>query len=117
MAEQPKPTTSSAQTGALGCLVRLYWMMLGHAVLFFSLLLIARAGGLALSAADVVYWAAVFSLVVIRYVDVRYLGGSTSTGQPASLSDWRRYALLLTLLSLVAWAAAHGLAYAGVLGH
>jgi hypothetical protein len=58
-----------------------------------------------------VFWSAVLLLVVVRYVDVRFLKGSTVFGQPASMQHWRRYAVLLIGASVVIWGVAHAIAH------
>lgn len=96
--------------GASGCLFRVYWMLLGNALVFVCAYRIVEAEG-ALILADAFYWLAVAGLVGARYVDVRYMEGRTAEGQPATMRDWRRYRLGVLGTSAVVWAAAHALGY------
>jgi hypothetical protein len=42
-------------------------------------------------------------------VDIRFLNGETGDGKPATLTHWRRYALLVGSVGLGAWLLAHAL--------
>lgn len=110
---EPQSQGDPKQNEALGCLVRLHWMAFGNAVVIFSLLLIVRNRAGFLSVLDAVFWAAVASMLIMRYVDIRHLHGCTTTGEPASMADWRRYALVLALVSAVAWLLAHAFVRCG----
>jgi hypothetical protein len=99
------------QIGGAGCLVRLGWMMVGNVVLAACAAAIATRTGSFFSAADVVLWAVVPILIWLRYVDITRMKGQTAGGQPASLSHWKRYVGLLLACCLVAWAAAHAIAW------
>jgi hypothetical protein len=105
-ASQPDPQEGQPVEGASGCLLRVYWMLLGNALVFLCAYLIAQAGGL-FSAVDVFYWLAVAGLLGARYVDVRYMNGRTAEGQPATTRDWRRYRLGVLGVSVVLWGAVH----------
>jgi hypothetical protein len=107
------PETKSASGSSLGCLARLFWMFLGVFALVISAILIAQKPWRRVSAGDVVFWAIAVALLCVRYADIKFLGGETATAQPASMRDWRRYAVLLTGVSVCLWVLAHGLAYLG----
>jgi hypothetical protein len=105
-----KDTPATSGMGAGGCLVRLGWMMLGNVALLLTLVAIARRPN-TLSYADALFWAIVAFCIGLRYLDIRRFGGLTATSQPATLTHWRRYALLLAAVSAAAWGAAHALAF------
>lgn len=86
-----------------GTLARLYWMCIGGAALLILFFLIIRQNPPYLSPANGAYWATVLSLVIVRYVDIRYLRGETAGGTPATLVHWRKYASNLFMASLAAW--------------
>ena len=96
----------------VGCLLRLFWMLLGNTALFFCAFFIGSkpAAFLTFSVFDIVYGAAVTALLAARYIDIRHLNGATVFGTPASMSHYRRYALILIAASIGVWAAAHGVA-------
>jgi hypothetical protein len=91
-----------------GCLVRLFWMGVGNLVLVLAAIGIGQnRGGFTLTAMDVLFWAMALCLLAVRYIDIRYLGGETADSRPASMSDWRRYALTVLGVSLALWLGAH----------
>ena len=84
--------------------------MLGNAVVaLFAYGIVVR--GEVIPTMDVFFWLAAASLVIVRYMDIRYLGGTTAEGKPASMGDWRAYSLRVFALSLVLWLFVRGLAY------
>lgn len=87
----------------VGCLVRLSWLVFGNFVLLLSLLSILRAPSQSLTAADAIYLAAIAALIALRYVDVCYFAGTKSTGEPATLADWRAYAVRVVVLAGGLW--------------
>jgi hypothetical protein len=99
--------TDNKQGTALAILARIWWMLLGNIFLIFPVLFILDNRGGFFHAADVVFWAAWGSLLLVRYVDIKFLGGCTATGERASMTHWTRYAIALTVGSLVVWALAH----------
>jgi hypothetical protein len=109
-AKQELPTTE--QTGCLGGVIRLLWLMVGNFALV--LIAVALAQRQALSALDLTFWAIVIGLIVLRYIDITRLGGRTTDEKPASLQHWRRYLVLLLLAAGGLWALARGVAYFGV---
>jgi len=56
---------------------------------------------------DVLYWFTVGCLLAARYVDIRSLGGRTADGAPATMGHWRRYAVVLVVVSAVLWIVVH----------
>ncbi len=96
-----------------GCLLRFFWMTIGNVIVLFCAYGIIQHRSGVLSIADAFYWASVGCLLVVRYVDIRYLKGLTADGDPASMVHWRRYAVLLGVAATVLWFVAHGIAYFG----
>ncbi len=97
-----------------GCLLRVFWMVIGNLGLFFSAYFIAAgpAGGqLRFSWLDAVYGGTVLALLLVRYVDVRCCNGTTVTGAPATTATFGRYALVLLGVSLATWAGVHAVSY------
>ena len=95
-----------------GCVLRVFWMILGNLVLFFCAFFIADKPGafLKFSLFDIVFAAVAVALLAARYIDIRYLNGTTAVGAPASMTHYRRYALILVAASVGVWVAAHGIA-------
>ena len=117
MSRQPHadPDSQAPQQGALGYFARFVWMLIGPAVAIISLMLILPSRQSDLGSADVSLWCAIIACVVFRYIDVSRLNGLKATGEPASIADWRRYTLIMTILALVLWGIGRGAAILDVL--
>lgn len=111
MANPEKKAESTSEMSGAGCLVRMGWMVFGSLAMVLCIVTIARHTGSFLSVADAVLWALVPVLIWLRHIDITRMKGQTASGQPATLSHWKRYAGLLLAFSLVAWAAAHAFAW------
>ncbi len=101
----PRSVPDNRAGGGTGCLLRLLWMGIGNLVLVGAAALILQRG--ALSAYDVLYWATVVGLGVVRYLDVALYGGTTADNRPATMADFRRYLLILGAVAVAVWAACH----------
>lgn len=110
------PSDGSPSGRLAGLLARLFWMLAGNALLALLTISIAFRDGTSLSPSDVAFWTVVALLVVVRWADVRLLGGETADGEPATTADWRRYTAMLIAISLAVWLAAHASAHLGLLG-
>ena len=102
--QKPVPLSGS------GVLARVYWMFFGPTILFFSIIFILQKGQRFPSVFDAVYWIALVSLLLVRYVDIRFLNGETGEGQPATMAHWRRYALTIGVALAGVWLVVRGLA-------
>ncbi len=95
----------SAQSAG-GCLVRLYWMVVGYLIAVICGVSIINHHG-SFSMVDVVYWLAVAGIIAARYLDVVRFGGTRTDGKPATLADWKRHAAINVVLAIVGWAVIH----------
>ena len=88
---------------------------MGNIILFLCITYIFhnRVRGLAL--VDLGYWLTVVAMVAARWVDIRFCHGDTVTGEPATLSHWREYAVRLVAGALVVWIIIHLLALTGII--
>lgn len=93
-----------------GCLLRLTWMALGIAALLLIGLHLILSGG-PTHWFDLAYWLVAILIVVARFADVRYYGGTDSLGAPSTLVDWRRYSIQLLALAGLGWLFAHALIF------
>ena len=93
------------QDKSAGCLARLYWMFGGNVLYCFALVHLAQQHPRFPALMDAVCLVVVVSLVYVRYLDIRHCRGMTGEGQPASMADWRRYALCISAVGVAAWAA------------
>jgi hypothetical protein len=90
-----------------GCLIRLFWMIVGNALLFLCAMAIAQGTSSWFSPIDALFWIIVGSLLITRYVDIRYFNGMTGDGDAATMADFRRYAVLLAMIAFCLWVGAH----------
>ena len=102
MQDQP-PVEYSSEAG---CLLRLYWMFLGNALLAIVLAYLIQKHPPFPSLLDAGYLFSLASVVAARYVDIRHMKGETCEGGvPATLSDWRKYAVLIVAGCVSVWLA------------
>ena len=94
-----------------GCFLRIFWMLIGNAILLACAYGIVQHRSSLLSIADALYWTIVGSLLAARYIDIRYLYGLTAEGDPASMAHWRRYARVLGVVSTGLWLVVHAIAH------
>jgi len=94
-----------------GLLIRIFWMLLGNAILLISTIFIIQGESWKFHTADVVFWVIVAALLLARYLDIKFFGDSASTGAPASMVHWRKYAAILLICSIVVWILSHAANY------
>lgn len=95
------------KTPVLPLFGRLLWMLLGPlavALCAFGLV----QGGLTFGWLDLLYAVAVGLLPLGRWLEFRGGHAKTSTGEPATVADLRRYSVLVPTVGLLVWAAAKG---------
>jgi hypothetical protein len=107
------PVEDATPTSAASILLRIFWMLGGYIVLAVCALFIATNKEALFSAKDPVFWVVAGLMVWARYVDIARYHGTTSDGQPATLANWRGYAMVVVAVAGVTWAAAHAVAYFG----
>lgn len=106
MSDKTSPDAPQAEpSGCLPIIVRLLWLAAGNAFLVVLAGLIIQKG--TFSVLDVLFWATVGSLVLIRRYDITRLEGLTAESEPANLGHWRRYSVGLLLVSAAIWVVAH----------
>jgi hypothetical protein len=95
------------QGGILALLARPFWMFLGNFVLMICAVNTFIGESKSTRTSDIIFWSAVAAMIIVRFLDIKFLDGLTADGKPASLRHWRRYAIILALSSALVWAAAH----------
>ena len=110
ISSQPTNTPIHNQESGSSSLARIFWMLIGNVILFFFAMSIYHRHTI-LQFVDLAYWITVLLLILIRYCDIKYLGGLTAQGQPASIAHWRKYIVFLLLIAAGAWLVAHGLGF------
>jgi len=88
------PAKSESQVGCLSVLVRLAWIFGGFLLLFGVMFIAQRKAPLL---ADISFWLFTFGLILLRFVDIKFLKGETMDNHPATLKHWRRYSLGLLI--------------------
>ncbi len=90
-----------------GCLPRLFWMVVGNIALVMAALSIYKSAGW--SIADLAFWLVIGTLIGARYIDIVRYKGTTAQGEPATMTHFRRYVLLLLAAGAIMWAVARAL--------
>jgi hypothetical protein len=82
-------------------------MGVGNIALVMAALAIFK--GASWSIADLAFWLTVGLLIGARYIDLVRFRGTTIHGEPATTAHFKRYALILLVVSAVVWAVARAL--------
>ncbi len=102
---------NSKQGSGLCILLRIFWMVFGNLILFLIAFTIYEDKKAVLNLRDGIYWIIVLLLIIVRYIDIKYLDGLTAMGSPASMSHWYRYVVGLVICTGLLWGLAHLLNY------
>jgi len=92
-------------------IVRIFWMLPGNALLLLTTISIFRHKGEIFHTADMIFWGTVAALILARYLDIKLYNGLTVAGEPASMSHWRKYTIILLICSTVVWVLLHAINY------
>lgn len=103
-------TPDAPPTAPAGCLLRLVWTMAGSAVIYLVMAMIAATKPPLPSSLDFVVGGTVIVMLAARWLDITRCNGRTLNDEPATLSHWRRYAVLLVISTLAVWSIAHWIA-------
>jgi hypothetical protein len=90
-----------------GCVLRLFWMLVGNAIVYGSLTYVALNKLAFPGVLDVVVWLTVVLTILARRLDITRWQGTTATGEPATLEHWRRHAAIVVLAAAVGSVMAH----------
>jgi len=87
--------------------IYLYWYVIGNIFLAIFAFLIVFAGPKWFALSACLYCVSTLSLVLVRYLDVRFFKGLTSTEEPATMVHWIKYSrnlfIIATILLLIAF--------------
>lgn len=97
---------SNASSG-IAQIGRLFWMMLGPAVLFLLAISIARDGGGWFTLKDFAFLTVLGGLLPARIVEFGGGDPRTATGKPATRQELRRYFVTVLFTGIVAWTVAN----------
>jgi hypothetical protein len=107
-AAQP-PASAERKGGCLSIIIRLGWIFGGIAVLIYCAVFVAM--GKYPGTADLLYWIIVAAILLLRFVDIKFLNGETLDNKPATINHWRIYALKISVASGILYALAKFVAY------
>lgn len=99
------PTTDPSTAGAGGCLLRVAWLIGAPVALLTLAALIVRDSAGPLDIYSALYGGTVLAALGLRYVDIVRFNGLTTSGEPATLADYRRYVLRFCAFALALWLA------------
>jgi hypothetical protein len=99
--------TSDQAPAQAGCVLRLFWMLVGNAIVYGSLAYVALNKLAFPGVLDIVVWLTVVLTIVARRVDIIRWQGTTASGEPATLEHWRRYAATVVVAAAAASVVAH----------
>jgi hypothetical protein len=98
---------SEKPNSGTGCLLRIYWMAVGYVIAAFLVILIAEQKDDFYTFKDILYWLAVASIILARYLDVQFMDGQTAEGAPATMKNWERHSTVLGAAAVLVWIACH----------
>lgn len=90
-----------------GCLLRMFWIVVGNGAIYLSLATIAANKPPLPSSLDFVVGITLVLMIAARWFDVARCDGRTLSNEPATLHHWRRYAVSLVGVTAAAWSLAH----------
>jgi hypothetical protein len=112
------PAKSSVETGTIdkqrgifALIVRPFWMFFGNFALMICVANVIMGESNSTRVSDIIFWSVAAALIIVRFLDIKFLDGQTATGEPATIKHWRRYAIALAVISAAIWSAAHVTAY------
>lgn len=100
-------TPSQLSNSSLVLFSRIFWMAIGPGILALLTLIIIDQGLGWFTTVDMAYLAVLGVLVVARWIEFQGGDPHTSTGEPATPSDLRRYALYAMIIGLITWIVAN----------
>lgn len=106
--QQPDAPRAPAPAETTRVVPRIIWMAAGPAFVLLSAAVIANGRGSQLGWIDVQLWFAAGVAVLARWLDIRLWNGTTVDHEPATMKDWRAYALRILAVAGGGWALGHG---------
>jgi hypothetical protein len=86
---------------------RLFWMMIGPLALVLTIYFIATSGTGWTTTADLLYFVILGGMAIGKWLEFRGGSPETTTGEPATVADLRRYILMLVTIGPVVWVLAN----------
>jgi hypothetical protein len=102
MSPSPIPTTSMIP--AFG---RLFWMMVGPLALVLTTYFIVTSGSGWTTTINVLFFVILGGMIFGKWLEFRGGSPETSTGEPATTADLRRYILVAVIAGPIVWVIAN----------
>ena len=99
--------SSSNTTHLIPIFGRLFWMMIGPLGLVLTIYFIVASGTGWTTTADLLYFVVLGGMILGKWLEFRGGSPETSTGEPATVADLRRYVLMLVIVGPIVWAVAN----------
>lgn len=109
MSEHLKPTKE--YTPVTGIFLRIYWIAFSHGV---ALILTVNMALFSLQHSllhNLVLILIVISVIIVRYIDIRYCNGETADCKKATISDWRLWSFKVIAAYIAVFILLHLFAY------
>lgn len=94
-------------TPVSGIFLRIYWIALAHGA---ALILTAKMALSSLQRSIIlnsVFGLILISVIVSRYIDIRYCKGETADFKKATMADWRSWSLKVVTVYIIGFALLH----------
>jgi len=105
--ESNNPQNAPVITGFKGLIVHVTWIFIGPLVLIMVLLGIMNLGQGWATSLDVLFFVFLGIMLACRWIDQRSGQAMTGYGEPATWADFRRYAVRMPIVAVLAWIAAN----------
>ena len=99
--------TTDSQTSFSMTIARIFWMMIGPLALILLAFKIVQTGTGWLTPIDLSFFGVLAAVIVCRWLEFRGGDPRTSTGEPATPDDLRRFVVTATLGGVGVWALAN----------
>lgn len=86
---------------------RLFWMIVGPLALVLTIFFIATSSTGWTTTADFLYFVILGGMILGKWLEFRGGSPETSTGEPATAADLRRYILIVLIAGPVVWVIAN----------
>lgn len=82
---------------------RLFWMIVGPLALVLTIYFIVTSGTGWTTTADVLYFVILGGMMLGRWMEFRGGSPETTTGEPATIADFRHYILMVVTIGPIVW--------------
>lgn len=101
------PQTTDPQTSFTAAIARIFWMMIGPLALILLAFKIVQTGNSWLTPIDLAFFAVLAAVIVGRWLEFRGGDPRTTTGEPATPADLRRFVVAAMVGGFGVWALAN----------